>query len=152
MEKNSKLPKNKTIKILMYLADHAHRWAGAIIGMPGTGKTQLLHATYLVLQEMGRKAIFIRVKECSEEYIEIAVPEKEILQHISGILQFTAHDGFRVSFDRLTFTQCSSIECLINYVEKKYREDIADWVVARLYLLSLNKYLMTEICFNSTPL
>jgi len=135
MEKNPNLPKNKTVKTLMYLADHAHRWSGAAIGMPGTGKTTFLKLMYLILQSVGRKAIFIQAKECSEEYVEIAISEQEILSHISGVLQFTANEGFKPSFDRLAFTSCDSIDCLIGYVEKRYREDIADWIIPRLMAL-----------------
>lgn len=84
---------------------------------------------------MGKKALAIRVKDCSEGYTEIMLPEEEVLVHISGILQFTSNDGFKVSFDRLAFTSCNSIDCLIEYVEKRYKPDIADWITPRLLAL-----------------
>jgi hypothetical protein len=110
--------------------------------MPGTGKTSLLKALDLILQMMGRKALFIQVKDCTEGYVEITLPEQEVLGHISGILQFTASDGFKPAFDRLAFTQCSNIDCLISYVEKRYREDVADWIVPRL--LALKRFVDAE--------
>jgi len=91
---------------------------------------------------MGRKALFIRVKDCNETYMEIMLSEQEILKHISGILQFTASDGFKPAFDRLAFTQCSNVDCLISYVERRYREDIADWIVPRL--LALKQFIIGE--------
>ena len=115
---------------------------GPPIGMPGTGKTTMLRALYLILQMVGRKALFIQVKDCDEAYVEITLPEQEVLNHISGILQFTASDGFRPSFDRLAFTQCNNIECLIDYVEKRYRQDVADWIVPRL--LALKRFVDAE--------
>jgi hypothetical protein len=103
--------------------------------MPGTGKSTFIKALLAVLQMMGKKVLAIQVKDCSEGYTEIMIPEEEVLMHISGILQFTASDGFKVSFDRLAFTSCSSIDCLIEYVEKRYKPDIADWIVPRLLAL-----------------
>jgi len=91
---------------------------------------------------MGRTALFIQVKDCNEAYVEITLPEQEVLSHISGILQFTASNGFKPSFDRLTFTQCSNIDCLIDYVEKRYRQDVADWIVPRL--LALKQFITGE--------
>jgi len=103
--------------------------------MPGTGKSTFIKALEVILQMMGKKALIIRVKDCSENYVEILLPEEEVLRHISGVLQFTASDGFKASFDRLAFTSCNNIDCLIEYVEKRYKPDVADWIIPRLLAL-----------------
>ena len=113
--------------------------------MPGTGKTTYLKALEKIMKARGKGALFIRVKDCSEGYVEIPIPQRTVLQHISGILQFTASDGFKTSFDRLRFVECShsfNVDCLIEYVGKKYREDIADWILPRL--LALKQYVFEE--------
>jgi energy-coupling factor transporter ATP-binding protein EcfA2 len=122
------------------------RKGGPLIGMPGTGKTTYLRALEKIMKARGKGALFIRAKDCSEGYAEIVVPQRTVLQHISGILQFTASDGFKASFDRLRFVECNNgnfnVDCLIEYVGKKYREDIADWVLPRL--LALKQYVFEE--------
>jgi hypothetical protein len=81
-----------------------------------------------------KKLIIIKAKDCSQEIVKFELPEQLIVKKISGILQFTAYDGFRISFDILSTLQYS-IDELIAYVEKKYREDIAQWITARLWAL-----------------
>ena len=100
--------------------------------MPGTGKTTLKLAIIKILQAKGKRALFIRTKDCSESPVEIQVPERVIVNHISSILQYTVSDGFRVSFDALSIAGCDTIDCLITFTEKRYRDDIAQWVIARL--------------------
>jgi len=111
------------------------RKGGPPVGMPGTGKSTFIQALVKVLETRGKKALTIRVKDCSGHYVKIQVPEKEVVNHISSILQFTVSDGFRVSFDVLSLAECTNIDCLIAFAEKRYRDDIAQWVIARLKFL-----------------
>jgi len=67
--------------------------------------------------------------------VEFKIPESKIVKRISSIMQFTTSDGFRISFDLLALAPCETIDCLIQYAEREYREDIAKWVVSRLRLL-----------------
>jgi len=77
----------------------------------------------------------IKTKDCSQEIVKFELPEQLIVKKISSILQFTAYDGFRISFDILSTLQHNNIDGLITYVEKRYREDIAQWVTVRLQVL-----------------
>ncbi len=80
--------------------------------------------------------LIVKTKDCSQdaEIVKFELPEQLIAKKISSILQFTAYDGFRISFDILSTLQ-HSIDQLIAYVEKKYREDIAQWITPRLLVL-----------------
>jgi hypothetical protein len=78
--------------------------------------------------------IIIKAKDCSQEIVKFELSEHLIVKKISSILQFTAYDGFRISFDILSTLQYG-IDELVAYVEKKYREDIAQWITARLLAL-----------------
>ncbi len=101
----------------------------------------------------GKKALFIRAKDCSESFIKIQVPEKEVVNHISSVLQYTVNDGFRVSFDILSLAECSSIDCLMAFAEKRYREDVSQWVTARLKALKRfvdNDSVMLPTCLKGT--
>jgi len=109
---------------------------GPIFGPPGTGKTDILKAVLKIAKEREIKTIAIGVKDCFETgYVEFRIPESKIVRRISSILQFTSSDGFRISFDLLALAPCETIDCLIQYAEKEYREDIAKWIISRLRLL-----------------
>jgi hypothetical protein len=105
--------------------------------MPGTGKSTFIEAIRKTAEKRGKTALIIRAKDCSEDYVVIPLSEQVVLKHISGILQFTASDGFKASFDRLRFVECNNfnVDCLIEYVEKRYREDVTEWILPRLLAL-----------------
>ena len=85
---------------------------------------------------MGKSMIIIRSKECSDGEIIVQVPQSEIVRKISGVLHFTAGDGMRPSFDVLTAaTSCDSISCLKEFASKRFRQDVAIWIEARLDVL-----------------
>jgi hypothetical protein len=78
--------------------------------------------------------IFVQAKDCTEKWIKIDVDL--VVKRISSILQFTASDGFKPSFDILAAmaTSCASISCLREVV-RKFKQDVAVWVEARLEAL-----------------
>ena len=79
--------------------------------------------------------IYIKARECQNDTIKImGIPESYIAKKISGILHFTSQE-LRPSFDTLISSNCSNLTCLINYAEKKFRDDIASWIVARIETL-----------------
>ena len=85
---------------------------------------------------MGVKVIYIQSKECREKgKIEIRGASKLIVKRISSILQFTVSDGFRPAFDSLTTSECDDIDCLSEYVAKKYKYDVVAWIEPRLKML-----------------
>ncbi len=110
---------------------------GPIFGTPGSGKTTFMEAFNKVALEMGIKTLYIRLKDCTDEVDEIEIPnlEARIVNKISSILHFTATNSLKPSFDLLITSECSDIECLIRFAEKKYKSDVATWVVARLIIL-----------------
>ena len=110
---------------------------GPISGPPGSGKSTYIKAIENVAQRVGRPLIVIRSKECSNSDGEIIVqvPQSEIVRKISGVLHFTAGDGLRPSFDVLTAATCDSISCLKEFVSKRFRQDVAIWIEARLDIL-----------------
>ena len=109
---------------------------GPIFGTPGSGKSTFLQAYDKVARRNGIKTLFIRVKDCTNEIAEIEIPDLEakVAQMISSVLHFTA-DDLKPSFDALIMSRCNSISCLMDFVDKKYRSDIAVWVHARLFVL-----------------
>ena len=58
-----------------------------------------------------------------------------IAKRISSILQFTVSDGFRPSFDALSTSECINLRCLMEFVNKKYKVDVAAWIEPRLKML-----------------
>ena len=81
--------------------------------------------------------LIIRAKECTEEFYEVDVSEEFVAKKISTILQFTSSgESFKPAFDVLTTYGCSSINCILEHIEKEMRQDIAMWIRARLKLLS----------------
>lgn len=109
---------------------------GPAFGPPGTGKTEFIKAFLEVARKREAKTITIGVKDCVDNgYVEFKIPESKIVRRISSVMQFTAYDGFRISFDLLALAPCETIDCLIEYAEKQYREDIAKWIISRLRLL-----------------
>jgi hypothetical protein len=109
---------------------------GPTFGPPGTGKTGFIKSFLDIARKRDIKTIAIGVKDCFDKgYTEFKIPEIKIVRRISSIMQFTAYDGFRVSFDLLALAPCETIDCLIAYAEKEYREEIAKWVSSRLRLL-----------------
>jgi hypothetical protein len=90
-----------------------------------------------VAKEMKIKTLYIRLKDCEDEVEEIEIPdlEKKIVNKISSILHFTATNSIKSSFDLLITSECNDIDCLINFAEKRYRNDIAVWITSRLIIL-----------------
>jgi hypothetical protein len=58
-----------------------------------------------------------------------------IIKRISSLLQFTAADGFKTSFDVLSTAECDTLQCLFDFVSKKFKPDIGMWIEARLKML-----------------
>jgi hypothetical protein len=111
---------------------------GPIFGTPGSGKSTFFRAVERVAKEFGVRTLMIRMKECSEETIEVTIPnlEKKIAKKISSILHFTApNHSLKPSFDLLIASKCEDIRCLINFAEKKFKSDVASWITARLAVL-----------------
>jgi hypothetical protein len=109
---------------------------GPIWGSPGSGKTTFIEAFVKVMQEMGNVPIVIRAKDCDDEEIVLNnVDETMIVKKISTILQFTANDTFKPSFDVLMLFDCSDINCLMENAEKELRSDIAKWIITRLKMI-----------------
>ncbi len=85
---------------------------------------------------MGIQPIVIQARDCDNKEVILNIDEQIIVRKISGILQFTADDNFKPSFDLLaTLFDCNSVDCLIENVEKEYRDDVAKWIINRLLLL-----------------
>jgi hypothetical protein len=85
---------------------------------------------------MGIRPIVVQARDCSnKEVILNNIDEQMIVRRISGILQFTAEDDFKPSFDLLATIDCNSIDCLIDNVKREFRDDVAKWIVSRLKLL-----------------
>jgi hypothetical protein len=105
--------------------------------VPGGGKTTFFEAFYKFAKKKGVKVLFIKLKDCVDETEEVEVPnlEEKVVKRISSILHFTAPEGVRPSFDLLVTSDCSDIDCLIDFAEKKYKSDVSIWVVARLIVL-----------------
>jgi len=79
--------------------------------------------------------IYIRTRECQNDIIKIVgVPESYIARKISSVLHFTSEE-LKPSFDVLVSSGCENLQCLINYAEKKFRDDIALWIIARIMML-----------------
>jgi len=108
---------------------------GPVAGPPGTGKTTFLRALLKISQKLGIKVIFIQSKDCVERTVEIRGAADLVVKRISSILQFTVSDGFRPSFDALSISGCSDLNCLIEFVNKKYKADVAAWIEPRLKML-----------------
>ena len=110
---------------------------GSVAGPPGTGKTTFLLALIKIAQLLGIRVIFVRSKDCrGEEKIEIRGAADLVVKRISSILHFTVSDGLRPSFDLLSVSECTSLQCLAEYAHKEYRSDIAKWIEARIKMLS----------------
>jgi hypothetical protein len=111
---------------------------GPIFGTPGSGKTTFIRAVEAVAKELNIKTLTIRMKECNEEPIEVAIPnlERKISRKISSILHFTTSNySLKPSFDLLITSKCENLGCLINFAEKKFKSDVASWITARLIVL-----------------
>jgi hypothetical protein len=52
------------------------------------------------------------------------------------VLHFTASDGFRTSFDTLSTAECDNLQCLFDFVNKKFKPDVGMWIEARLKILA----------------
>jgi hypothetical protein len=104
--------------------------------VPGRGKTTFLKAFEKVAKKQ-IKVLFLRMKECVDENAEIEIQDLEakISEKISSILHFTAPNTLRPSFDLLITSGCSNIRCLIEFAEKKFKSDVAMWIVSRLLIL-----------------
>jgi len=65
------------------------------------------------------------------------ISEEFVVKKISTILQFTSSgESFKPAFDILATYNCSTINCLLEHIEKEMRPDVAMWIRARLRLLS----------------
>ena len=96
--------------------------------------------------------MIIRAKECTEEFYEVDVSEEFVAKKISTILQFTSSgESFKPAFDVLATYNCSTINCLLEHVEKEMRQDIAMWIRARLKLLSsfINSKVKVPTCLSN---
>jgi len=131
-------------KIMKLLTDSWPRWAGVvrtgpITGPPGSGKTTFLRALYNVARSRGVTSLWVRAKECNGEHITISGAAAEIRRRISAVLQFTASNGFKPAFDALAAAPPEArtdIAALREWVERKFKPDVAQWVVLRLDVLS----------------
>jgi energy-coupling factor transporter ATP-binding protein EcfA2 len=125
---------------------------GPVSGPPGSGKSTFIKALKNIAEGRNIKLLVIRAKECAaEEFFEVDVPEEFIVKKISTILQFTSSgESFKPAFDVLATYNCSSINCLLEHVEKEMRQDIAMWIRARLKLLSsfINGKVKVPVCLS----
>jgi hypothetical protein len=107
-----------------------------------------------VAEKRNVRLLIIRAKECNtEEFFEIDLPEEFIVKKISAILQFTSSgESFKPAFDVLATYNCSSINCLLDHIEKEMRQDIAMWIRARLKLLSsfVNGKVRIPVCLSNS--
>jgi hypothetical protein len=91
-----------------------------------------------IARKRGVRILYIQSKDCKENRIELDALQ-DVIKRISSVLQFTAMDGFRISFDILTDSNCDTaqdpVQCLIDYANKKFKQEIAMWVESRLRLL-----------------
>lgn len=92
----------------------------------------------MVAEKRGIKILYIQSKDCEENAVQLdALPD--VIKRISSVLQFTATDGFRISFDILSASNChvaeNPIQCLIDYTNKKFKAEIATWIESRLRIL-----------------
>jgi hypothetical protein len=97
--------------------------------------------------------LIFKSKDCENEkdkYIEIGVPESYVVKRISSVLHFTAENDLKPSFDVLIASRCESISCLVEYAEKKFRDDVAMWITARLEILKrfLNGSVSVPMCLQ----
>ena len=119
----------KIPKGLKVLVENSHRWAGAVSGPPGSGKTTFIKA---IVKMSHKPVIVVSVKEKqSVEHVDI--PEDVVINGISRALHFTAI-GLRPSFDVLSVHSPKSLEDLEN-IASKFKIDIAEWVLARLRVI-----------------
>lgn len=127
----------KAKEVLEIIINDTPRCAGAIFGTPGAGKTTFLRLFEKFARKRGIKTLFIKMKECSEEVAEIQIPnlEERIVRKISTVLHFTTSNTLKPSFDLLITSECSRIQCLIDFVEKKYRSEVSGWIASRLNAL-----------------
>jgi len=85
------------------------------------------------------KVIFIQSKDCNGKInsgkIEIRGAADLVVRRISSILQFTVFEGFKPSFDALSTSDCDSVNCLFEFVEKSFKHEVAIWIKSRLKML-----------------
>jgi hypothetical protein len=118
---------------------------GPIFGTPGSGKTTFLHVFEKFAKRYNVRTLFIKMKDCSEkEQIQIKIHnlEKKVVKKISTILHFTASNTLKPSFDLLITSKCDSLKCLAGFAEKRFRNDVAPWITARLEVL--NEYFIKD--------
>jgi hypothetical protein len=83
---------------------------------------------------MNIPVIYIQAKDCTEKVIELPGADV-IIKKISSLLQFTASDGFKPSFDALSTAECNDLQCLFDIIDKWYKIEVGLWVKARLKML-----------------
>jgi hypothetical protein len=112
---------------------------GPIFGTPGSGKTTFLNLFQQFAKKRGVKTLYIGMKECKEKQKEVEIEiqnlERKVAKKISSILHFTASSSLKPSFDLLISSKCENLRCLNDFVEKKFRSDVAMWITARLAVL-----------------
>jgi len=136
----------KAEKIMTMLIDGWPRWAGVnppprgpLTGPPGSGKTTFLRALHRVARARGVSPLWVRAKECNGEHITISGAAAEIRRRISAVLQFTSSNGFKPAFDALAAAPPEareSLPALREWVERKMKPDVAQWVTMRLDVLA----------------
>jgi energy-coupling factor transporter ATP-binding protein EcfA2 len=117
-------------KILRAMWEHSSRWAGLVAGPPGSGKSTFIRA---LIKTGNKPHIYLQAKDCEDR--AIYVDEKIVIRHISAVLHF-ASERIMPAIDRLTTLVDGSIDALMKAVEAKFRPDIAEWVQAKLQLLT----------------
>jgi energy-coupling factor transporter ATP-binding protein EcfA2 len=125
---------------------------GPVSGPPGSGKSTFIRALKNIAEKRNVRLLIIRAKECAAEEFFVDVPEEFIVKKISTILQFTSSgESFKPAFDVLATYNCSSINCLLDHIEKEMRQDIAMWIRARLRLLSsfINGKIKVPLCLST---
>ena len=119
--------RNKIPKPLRILIEQSHRWAGAVSGPPGSGKT-----TFMSVLGKLVPSLYVGVKETPPQAF-LEIPEEVVKNRLSSILHFTSV-GIKPAFDALTSQRIERLEDIENILGR-FKPDVAEWVMVRVRVL-----------------